>query len=54
MELYVGVPRVCAGLFERAKKNAPAIVFVDRDRRRGPATAAAAIGGGNDERSERP
>ena len=52
MELYVGVgaSRVRA-LFERAKKNAPAIIFVDEidavGRHRG-----SGIGGGNDEREQ--
>ena len=52
MELYVGVgaSRV-RELFERAKKNAPAIIFVDEidavGRHRG-----SGIGGGNDERAQ--
>ena len=52
MELYVGVgaSRV-RELFERAKKNAPAIIFVDEidavGRQRG-----SGIGGGNDEREQ--
>ena len=52
MELYVGVgaSRV-RELFERAKKNAPAIIFVDEidavGRHRG-----SGIGGGNDEREQ--
>ncbi|MDC4233517.1 ATP-dependent zinc metalloprotease FtsH [Actinomyces sp. B33] len=52
MELYVGVgaSRV-RDLFERAKKNAPAIIFVDEidavGRHRG-----SGIGGGNDEREQ--
>lgn len=54
MELYVGVgaSRV-RELFERAKKNAPAIIFVDEidavGRHRG-----SGIGGGNDEREQTP
>ncbi len=53
IEMFVGVgaSRV-RDLFENAKKEAPAIIFIDEIDAIGKSRAAAGIGGGNDEREQ--